>query len=70
LEEALTYLLELRLRCRGNPEATAIVDRGLALLARAETADAAEMERIEADLERLRVDLAERFGAPPTLVRH
>lgn len=70
LDEALAYLLELRLRCRGNPEAMALVDRCLALLARAETADAAELQQLEAEIEALRVELADRFGPPPGFARH
>lgn len=70
LDEALAYLLELRLRCRGNPEALALVDRCLALLARAEAADAAELQQLEAEIEALRVELADRFGPPPGFARH
>jgi len=70
LEEALAYLLDLRLRCRGNPEGTATVDRCLALLARAETADAAELQQLEVEIEVLRIELAERFGPPPGFARH
>ncbi len=70
LEDALAYLLDLRLRCRGNPEAMALVDRCLALLARAETADPVELQQLEAEIEALRDELAERFGPPPDFVRH
>jgi hypothetical protein len=70
LEDALAYLLELRLRCRGNPEARAIVDRCLALLARAERADGEELQRIEAEIETLRTELAARFGPPGRTARH
>jgi hypothetical protein len=70
LDEALAYLLDLRLRCRGNPEAMALVDRCLALLARAETADAAESQQLEAEIEALRVELADRFGPPAGFARH
>ena len=70
LDEALAYLLDLRLRCRGNPEAMALVDHCLALLARAETADAAELQQLEAEIEALRVELADRFGPPPGFARH
>jgi hypothetical protein len=69
VEEALAYLLDLRLRCRANPDAMALVDRCLALLARAETADGAELQQLEAEIEALRVELADRFG-PPGLARH
>lgn len=70
LEESLAYLLDLRLRCRGNPDAMALVDRCLALLARAETADAAELQQLEVEIEALRVELADRFGPPPGFARH
>ena len=70
LEEALAYLLDLRLRCRGNREAMALVDRCLLLLSRAQTASAAELEQLEAEFETLRCELAERFGPPPEFVRH
>ena len=70
LEESLAYLLELRLRCRRNRDATALIDRCLALLAQAQTADAAELQRLEAEIEALRVELADRFGPPPGLTRH
>lgn len=69
-EEALAYLLELRLRCRGKPEATALVDRCLALLTQAQTADAAELQQLEVKIEALRVELADRFGPPPGFTRH
>jgi hypothetical protein len=70
LEDSLAYLLELRLRCRGDREAMAIVDRWLALLARAERADGAELQRIEAEIETLRAELAARFGPPGSTARH
>lgn len=70
LEESLAYLLDLRLRCRRNPDAMALVDRCLALLARAETADAAELQQLEGEIEALRVELADRFGPPPGFARH
>lgn len=70
MEDALAYLLELRLRCRGNPEARAIVDRSLALLARAERADGEELQRIEAEIETLLTELAARFGPPEGTLRH
>jgi hypothetical protein len=70
LEESLAYLLDLRLRCRGIRDATALVDRCLALLLQAQTADAAELQPLEAEIETLRVELAVRFGPPPGIARH
>ena len=70
MEDALAYLLELRLRCRRNPDAMAIVDRCLALLARAERADGEELQRIEGEIETLRAELAARFGPPEGTLRH
>jgi hypothetical protein len=70
MEDALAYLLELRPRCRGNREAMALVGRCLALLARAETDDRVELQQLEAEIETLRGELAERFGPPQSVVRH
>lgn len=66
----LAYFLELRLRCRGDPEAMALVDRGLSLFARAQTADTADLQQLEAEIEALRCELIERLGSPPGIVRH
>ncbi len=60
----LSYFLELRLRVRGNAEATAIVDRCLSLIARAQDADAEGCARLEQEVAQLADDLALRFGAP------
>jgi hypothetical protein len=64
MEADLSYFLELRLRVRGNAEATTIIDRCLALIARAETADDAAFLDIGREVVRLADDLALRFGAP------
>lgn len=60
LEHALAYLLDLRIRTRGAPEAQAFVDRALALLARAQAGDT----QVQPELDALADDLARRFGAP------
>jgi hypothetical protein len=70
VKEALAYLLNLRLRCRGHRYATALIDRCLSLLARAETAEGAELQHLEAEIEELRAELAERFGPPPDTMIH
>ena len=66
----LAYLLELRLKMRGNPEGLAIVDRCLAMVARAEAADALALEALHREVARLGEDLARRFGPPETALRH
>jgi hypothetical protein len=66
----LAYLLALRLRCRDNPRALAIIDRCLRIVARAAEAD----ERTVADLSRqvalIADELAVTFGAPRSVVPH
>jgi hypothetical protein len=66
MEADLSYFLELRLRVRGNTEATAIIDRCLRLIAQAQAADPKTYERIEIEVLQLADDLALRFGAPKT----
>lgn len=63
-DQALLYLLDLRLRARGRPEATAIIDRCLRLLAQARDADPLTQARLEREVAALRKDLARRFGPP------
>jgi hypothetical protein len=70
VSEALAYFLALRLQVRGSPEARAIVDRCLVLLARAEAADPETLSQLEVEVEALRAELAQRFGAPRPLVVH
>lgn len=70
MEAALAYLLDLRIRCRGNRHVTALVDRCLSLLARAETAEGGELQHLEAEVEAIRAELAERFGPPPDFLVH
>ena len=67
LEQALIYLVELRMQVRGSPEARAIVDRCLRLLTQAKTADAISLARLDAEVEVLRADLRRRLG--PALCR-
>jgi hypothetical protein len=57
-------LLALRLRYRRNPEARALVDRALALVARAQTADEAAFLELKAETQGLADMLALRFGPP------
>ncbi|MFZ5721585.1 MAG: hypothetical protein ACOY5Y_19185 [Pseudomonadota bacterium] len=70
LDQALLYFVDLRLRVRGNPEACAIVDRCLRLICEAQTADAAALAALEAEVDELRADLLRRWGPKPALNRH
>lgn len=70
LDEAVAYFLELRIRVRGNPRATELVDRCLEMIARAATADAAAMTVLEAEVEILRAELEARFGPAREIVWH
>ncbi len=63
MSDALAHLLELRLRFRRNPEARALVDRALALVARAAGPDA-DPAVLDAEVAHLAADLARRFGTP------
>ncbi len=44
MDEHLAYFLDLRIRLRGQAEAVAIVDRCIAMIARADGASPAELE--------------------------
>lgn len=68
MDEALAYFLDLRLRVRGRPEALAIVDRCIRLIAEAGDADAATLARLEAEVAALRAELEARFARRPPLV--
>jgi hypothetical protein len=70
VDEAIAYFMDLRVRAWGRPEATALVDRCLALLARAAEADATGLLNIEAEIESLRSELERRFGVARPLVFH
>ena len=70
LEDQLAHFYELRLRVRGRPEATAIVDRCIGLIVRAQGASEAEFQVLEAEVEALRADLAARFGERPPRASH
>jgi len=69
LDDALAYFLDLRLRLRGRPEALAMVDRCLVLIARAEGAASLEAELIWDAVEALRTDLIARFGPKAPVTR-
>lgn len=69
MDHALAYFLELRIRFRGEPEALAIIDRCLGLIARAEGAPALEADLIADAIEALRADLVAQFGPIPEPAR-
>jgi hypothetical protein len=67
-DEAVAHLLELRVRVRHSREARALVDRCLALIARANGADSEELRALYREVDVLGDELALRFGAPKTAV--
>ena len=67
-DEAVAYFLELRVRVRHSREARALVDRCLALIARADRADKHELRALYGEVDALADELAIRFGAPKTAV--
>lgn len=69
MEDPLAYLLALRLRARGRPEALEVIDRALAVAGRARTADAEELRRLEAEVQAIAEALALRYGAPAAATR-
>lgn len=70
LDQALLYFVDLRLQVRGNPAAREIVDRCLALLTVARTADADTLRRLDVEVEDLRRELEARLGKPRPLKVH
>lgn len=70
LEDAVAYFLELRVRVRHSQEAREIVDRCLALIARASQATADEYVVLSKEVDELADELALRFGAPKTVALH
>lgn len=62
MDEHLAYFLDLRVRLRGRPEATAIVDRCIAMVARADTASPLELAELQREVDQLRDELVARFG--------
>ncbi|MBI1196733.1 MAG: hypothetical protein GC203_02600 [Phenylobacterium sp.] len=62
LDQALLYFVDLRLRVRDSPQARAIVDRCLVLLAQARDADLATFAALEAEIDALRQELEGRWG--------
>ncbi len=70
MDEHLAYFLDLRLRLRGRADAVAIVDRCIAMIARADGASPAELEVLEGEFEALRRDLILRFGEREPVTQH
>ena len=70
MDEAIGYFLELRIRFRRNPEARAIVDRCLGLIAAAQQAEPHQFSELEAQVDRLRGELVRRFGEKEDATRH
>lgn len=70
LEQALLYFVGLRVQVRGNPAAREIVDRCLALITAARTADADTLVRLDAEVEALRLELEARLGKPRPVKVH
>lgn len=71
MRDALAWLLDLRLKTRGNRDAKAIVDRALAIWTRAQSAqDEATYLALKAEIDQLADDLAVRYGTPRSVVPH
>ncbi|HEX7948279.1 MAG TPA: hypothetical protein VF495_26675 [Phenylobacterium sp.] len=64
----LAWLLELRLRSRGNRPATQIIDRCLALCALNPPASLADLESLQAEIQAIADTLALTYGAPQARV--
>lgn len=69
MSDGLGHLLELRLRFRRNPEARALVDRAIALVAKATTADA-DPCALDLEVAQLGAELTRRFGSPRGISLH
>lgn len=69
MSDVLGQLLELRVRFRRNPEARALVDRALVLVAKAAAKDADDAA-LDHEVAALSAELARRFGPPTRLSLH
>ncbi len=69
MSDALGQLLELRVRFRRNPEARALVDRALVLVAKAAAKDADDVA-LDLEVAALSAELARRFGPATRLSLH
>jgi hypothetical protein len=70
MDDHLAYFLDLRIRLRGRAEAIAIVDRCIALIARAAGATADELAGFDDQVAALREELVARFGAKDSVLFH
>lgn len=69
MSDALGQLLELRVRFRRNPEARALVDRALVLVAKATAKDTDDVA-LDLEVAALSAELARRFGPTTRLSLH
>lgn len=65
-DPGLAWLLDLRMRSRGNRRATQIIDRCLALCALDPPASLAEHRSLQAEVQAIADTLALTYGAPRT----
>jgi hypothetical protein len=70
MDSAIAHLPELRIRFRRNPEARALVDRCLWLISEEADADEARLAELHLEVERLRAELAARFGEKAQVTHH
>lgn len=61
---SIAHLLELRVKARGNPEATALIDRCLRLIARARADGRADVAALDREVAEIADELALRYGSP------
>ena len=65
LYDPLGWLLELRLKLRGQPEALALVDRALSIVSRSRgETDLAKLAALQEEVDELADALPLRFGTP------
>jgi hypothetical protein len=64
VDRHLGRLLVLRLRARGNRQATKLIDQGLALIAEAARANPSRICELDAKVAQLADDVALRMGPP------
>lgn len=64
----LAWLLELRLKARGNRRSMQLIDRCLVLIARSPPASLAEHEVLRAEVQAIADTLALTYGAPSSCV--